>query len=218
MRSFFNVIIVQAAVCAIFQSSPALAQAPYLAKGNQEVNAFGGLSYGLENWRGSFGGNYAYAFNKHVMAYGEYSYFPGITRDLDPKKIDKLKDAASLNLIRGLDRAVKFNDFHGGVHIRLPIFPEQRIVPYLSGGFGAISGRLNGKAQVQQGSRVNSVDFNISETVPAVNAGGGFRLYLTGNGRFGIRLEAKIYKPLSGEIVGTAPFGKVSLGVFYQFQ
>ena len=82
----------------------------------------------------------------------------------------------------------------------------------------AISGRLNGNAQVQQGLRVNPVSFMESETVPAVNGGGGFRLYLTGNGRFGIRLEAKIYKPLSGDIVGTAPFGKVSLGVFYQFQ
>jgi hypothetical protein len=187
------------------------AQAPFLAKGNQEANVFGGLSYGLDHWRGSFGGNYAYALNKYVMAYGEYSYFPGVSRAIAPQFQGgtQISDAGTTTF--------RFNDFHGGVHIRLPIFPEKRIVPYVSGGMGWLRSDLTGGLPIIQGNSTTYLPFSLnSKDGFAVNGGGGLRLYLSGDGRFGLRVEAKVYKPVDGPTTGT--FGKISLGVFYQFK
>jgi hypothetical protein len=191
---------------ALLSIETASAQAPYLAKGNQELNVFGGLSYGLDHWRGSYGGNYAYAFNKVVMAYGEYSYFPGVARNSSetfPNSPITLPEQISL----------RFNDVHAGVHIRLPIFPEKRIVPYVAAGMGWLRSDVSGSVYV------NNVPYPLElakHNGLAINGGGGLRLYLSGDGRFGLRLEAKAYKPVSGPT--TASFGKVSLGIFYQFK
>ncbi|MEO8026123.1 MAG: outer membrane beta-barrel protein [Bryobacteraceae bacterium] len=191
-------------------------QTPYLAKGNVEANVFGGLSYGLDHWRSSFGGNVGAAlFDKYVMWYGEYSYFPGIVRRIN----------ASADTTAGPgDFSVPFQDVHAGVHLRLPIFPEKRIVPYLSGGLGY----LNGTATINRPFRTGTdssgkpiygatQQYDFASNGFAVNGGGGLRLYLSKDGRFGARIEAKIYKPTSG-VDGTNPFGKLTLGLFYQFR
>src|SRR5207253_1418482 len=124
-RMRFRYVGVLALAVVFFVPAAAVrAQVPFLAKGNQEINGFGGLSYGLDHWRGSFGGNYAYGFSKYLMVYGEYSYFPGIVRKINPIP----------NVSPGGNTTFKFHDVHGGVHIRLPIFPEKHFVPYLSGG------------------------------------------------------------------------------------
>lgn len=193
----------------------ASAQAPYLAKGNQELNVFGGLSYGLDHWRGSYGGNYAYAFNKKVMAYGEYSYFPGIARNNFGGVVSGFPTIPGYVQPTNVD--FRFNDIHAGVHIRLPIFPEKRIVPYIAAGMGYLRTDLTGSEAVQQGTAVNKYPLTLnSNNGFAVNGGGGFRFYLTGDGRVGMRLEAKVYKPVSGPT--TESFAKVSLGIFYQFK
>jgi len=203
------------------------AQAPYLAKGNQEINAFGGLSYGLQNWKGSYGANYAVApFNKYVMLYGEYSYFPGVTRSFGPV------NQGGITVSPGGNSALKFNDLHGGVHIRLPIFSEKRIVPYLAGGLGMLhdSGDVNLPVFTGVGTNTRTVKFPVSGTAFAFNGGGGMRLYLSGDGRFGLRLEGKVYRPTSDITVVVDPasntsatskasaFGKISFGIFYQFR
>jgi hypothetical protein len=199
------------AVLFLFIGVQAYGQVAYLAKGNQEVNVFGGLSYGLDSWRGSFGGNYAYAFNKYVMTYGEYSYFPGISRS-----IGETRNSAGNVISTGGVVSIPFQDVHGGVHLRLPVFPEKRIVPYLAGGLGWLGAKESGSLQVRQGNVFVPFPYEFESRGFAVNGGGGMRFYLSGNGRFGIRLEAKVYKPTSGD--NTSPFGKISLGIFYQFQ
>jgi hypothetical protein len=196
---------------AVVLAGTASGQAPYLAKGNQEVNVFGGLSYGLDHWRGSYGANYAYAFNKYVMGYGEYSYFPGVTRTVGPQS-----DNGS-PISPGGNSTFRFNDLHAGVHIRLPVFPEQRIVPYLAGGMGWLRSDLTGDLPVYSGTGTVPGPLTLtSKNGFAVNGGGGVRLYLTGDGRMGFRVEAKVYKPVSGPTTGS--FGKVSIGIFYQFK
>ena len=142
------------------------AQAPFLAKGNQEVNAFGGLSYGLDHWRGSFGANYAIApFNKYIMLYGEYCYFPGIKRTTGP-----VFSQEGIQVADSGTGSFRFQDVHGGVHIRLPIFPEKRIVPYLAGGLGWLNSDLNGNLSVEEGARGTvSIPYSLGTNSFALN-------------------------------------------------
>ena len=219
-QSGVSLSLVVAAV--LLLSAGARAQAPYLAKGNQEANVFAGLSYGLDHWRGSFGGNYAVApFKKWLMFYGEYSYFPGIART-----IGEIRSQDGTTLVSpGGTTSFRVHDIHGGVHIRMPIFPEKRIVPYAAFGVGGVITDQNGTLPVRQGTNTFiQQNLNLTASGFAANAGGGFRLYLSGSGRLGMRLEAKAYFPkvsisnYSVNSSGSDRFGKISLGIFYQFK
>jgi Outer membrane protein beta-barrel domain len=188
----------------------ALAQeAPYLGKGTSEINGFGGISYGLEAVRGSFGGNYAYSLSKYVMPYAEVSYFPGINRDINVPFPSVQPDGTVRTLNAKVRQAFPFIDTHAGVHLRAPI-PGKNWVPYGVIGLGAITNRST-KALFtvpNLGPQQITVD---SESHFAINGGGGLRYYFKEN--FGIRIEAKVYKP-TGDKFGD-PFFKFVFGVFF---
>jgi hypothetical protein len=59
-------------------------------------------------------------------------------------------------------------------------------------------------------SRDGASDFTI-------NAGGGLRYYLGGTGKYGFRVEAKVYKPISG-LFSNDTIGKVEAGFFFQLR
>jgi hypothetical protein len=179
------------------------AQVSYVRPNSVEVGPFVGLTYGLDATRVLSGGNITYAVTKRILPYVEYSYFPPL-----------LRTQLAPNGYQASTR-VPVNDIHSGVHIRFPI-RESPIVPYAVVGFGALlypqrnitfstvsSGQLPPPYPVPQQSAANF----------AANFGGGVRYYM--GQRWGVRLEAKLYKPTG---LYTTVFGKVEVGLFYQFR
>jgi len=172
------------------------------------VGGFVGSSYGLDEFRVMGGGNVTYGITKHILPYFEYSYFPGITRELD-------------TAFQGTGRPltyrfeIPFSDIHGGVHIRMPI-RESRFVPYAVAGIGALRahGRTVTASFTDISGRPQTVPLPIdSSTDFAANFGGGLRWYARQN--WGMRLEAKVYKPTG---TFTTPFGKIEWGFFFQLR
>ncbi|MBC8165702.1 MAG: hypothetical protein H7Y20_07510 [Bryobacteraceae bacterium] len=193
----------------LLAAAPVFGQsAPHLSPHTFEVGGFVGSSFGLDKYRVMGGGNVSYGINKWILPYAEYSYFPGIERNLR----DKFPTTGQAYTLK---YNIPITDVHGGVHIRLPI-RESRIVPYLVAGAGVLrtTDRTvlafyevpGGTSFEQEISPSGSSDF-------AVNFGGGLRYYT--NQRFGMRLEAKAYRP-TGEF--TNIFGKVEFGFFFQFR
>lgn len=187
---------------------PAYSQSAAVVRSNSfEVGGFIGTSYGIDEFRVMGGGNVTYALNKYILPYGEFSYFPGIGR------VTK-GTFAGTNRPFTLSYSVPLTDFHGGVHIRLPI-KESKFVPYGVIGFGVLSSfDRNVQAQFQDASGTNTQQLAVKgSTDYATNFGGGLRYYI--NNRFGIRAEAKAYKPTGAF---TDLFGKVEFGFFLQLR
>src|SRR6187399_782083 len=60
---------------------PAMAQnAPFLRRNNVEVGVFPGASFGVDKSRFLIGTNAAWAATKYIMPYGEFTYFPELSR------------------------------------------------------------------------------------------------------------------------------------------
>jgi hypothetical protein len=179
----------------------AFGQASVVRSGSFEVDPFIGASYGIDKFRVMAGGNVTYAATKYILPYFEYSYFPGI-----PHTVSGGGCGGSLS--------TTLNDIHGGVHIRLP-FKESPIVPYLVFGMGAI-------VYPERNPLVTCSGFSTNVPFPGgayftINAGGGVRYYLGGSGRFGFRVEAKVYKPVEGPFSNDT-IGKVEAGFFFQLR
>ena len=177
--------------------------------GSFEVGGFLGASYGVDDFRFMGGANVTYAVNKWLLPYVEYSYFPGIARTIT-QPIPGLTNTVARQTF-----STPLSDFHGGVHIRIPI-RESPVVPYLVFGLGGLTHFERHPTLSYTGADglVHSLPSDDpAGTDFAVNFGGGVRYYL--NQRFGFRLEAKGYKPNSS---ATAAFGKVEAGVFYQLR
>ena len=182
--------------------------APYLSPNTFEVGAFAGSSYGLDKYRFMGGGNVTYGITRHILPYAEFSYFPGIQRRTSGQ-------FAGTGQPFDITFDVPIADFHGGVHIRMPI-KESRYVPYAVFGMGLLRSFErdylatvtfpDGTTEMIPGTAPASNDF-------AVNFGGGVRFYT--NQRLGFRIEAKAYKP-TGNF--TQVFGKVEGGIFIQFR
>jgi hypothetical protein len=182
--------------------------APHLGPHTFELGGFVGSSYGLDSWRVMGGGNITYGITKHILPYGEFSYFPGINR-----KIEGVIPRSGQPYSIVFD--VPIADLHGGVHIRMPI-KESRVVPYAVFGMGVLRSfeqdylatfrYPDGTSDEIRGTTPASSDF-------AVNFGGGLRFYT--NQRLGFRLEAKAYKP-TGTFSNV--FGKIEGGFFIQFR
>jgi len=177
--------------------------------GSFEIGPFLGASYGIDQVRVMGGGNVTFAINKYILPYGEFSYFPGIGRK-------QSGTFAGTGTPYTQSYSIALSDFHAGFHIRIPIH-EKPVVPYLVIGLGGLH---NGQATVTATYRDSSGSTLIQQqlTVPghtgfAVNMGGGIRYYI--NQRFGIRVEAKAYKP-TGQFTET--FGKAEFGVFFQLR
>lgn len=169
-----------------------------------EIGPFFGSSYGIDQFRVMGGGNLTYAINSRILPYVEYSYFPGIGR-VDTRTF------STGNTVT-YRYAVPLSDFHGGVHIRFPI-RESKIVPYGVFGLGVLkSFDRTVDATFTDAAGLNHISLPVKGRNDfAVNFGGGFRFYLSQ--RYGLRLEAKAYKP-----TGAFPdvFGKVEFGFFIQ--
>jgi hypothetical protein len=177
--------------------------ASVVRSGSYEIGGFAGASYGIDKFRWMGGGNLTYALTKRILPYAEYSYFPGI-----PRTRREFRGADLLSA----DYNVPLHDFHGGVHIRFPI-REFPIVPYGVFGMGVIHAPQTEVTNV----RFAGAPF-LPYTAPAttdfaVNGGGGLRYYISQ--RFGIRTEAKVYKP-TGNF--SRAFGKVEFGFFLQLR
>ncbi len=212
LGSRLALLTVLAAVAASAQSASVVRQGSY------EIGGMLGASYGIDKFRIMGGGNVTFAATRVILPYFEYTYFPGLGRRLE-------------TVAAGTDRPVQYtfetplSDVHAGVHIRIPI-AESRVVPYLVAGVGVIHSPekvVNATFSIAQG-QTDSIQITApSDTTPAVNAGGGIRYYV--NQRFGLRVEAKAYKPIADYTafpgVGSpesAIFGKVVGGIFFQIR
>ncbi len=177
--------------------------ASVVRSGSYEVGGFVGASYGIDDFRWMGGANVTYAANKYILPYAEFSYFPGIGRK-QSRTIPGLSQPINISY------NIPLTDFHGGVHIRIPI-REFPIVPYGVFGVGMIHA-----PERQFNVNVEGIQVPFTSTAStdaAVNFGGGLRYYI--NQRFGIRGEAKVYKP-TGQFKDT--FGKVEFGFFIQLR
>jgi hypothetical protein len=187
----------------------ALGQASAVRSGSFEVGPFVGASYGIDKFRVMGGGNVTYALkNKYVLPYFEFSYFPGLPRTQSISGLANSTYTFSLPL----------SDIHGGVHIRLPIFKESPVVPYLVFGIGTMRFPTTSASATFQGAGGALVTVPVSipgESDFTVNGGGGLRYYLGGSGKYGFRAEAKVYKPTSGAF-SDVTIGKVEAGFFFQ--
>jgi hypothetical protein len=168
-----------------------------------EIDPFIGASYGLDSGRVMGGGNVTYAINKYILPYFEYSYFPGI-----PKR----------QTVNGtvFNYQIPISDIHGGVHIRLPIFRESPIVPYAVFGLGGlVTGKISGTQTFTNPNTGQPITVALAPqngtSAFAINGGGGVRWYM--GQRYGMRLEAKVYKGTS-DLDQT--FAKFEFGFFFQ--
>ena len=180
--------------------------ASIVRSGSYELGGFIGSSYGIDKYRWMGGGNLTYAINRRILPYGEFSYFPGIGR-----QVEQLNPTGQISRS---SYSVSLVDFHGGVHVRFPV-RESPIVPYGVFGVGVIHTRKTTRQiQDQAGNTQFTTSLDVpASTDPAVNFGGGLRYYA--NQKFGIRAEAKVYRPTRN---WTNYFGKVEVGFFYQFK
>jgi hypothetical protein len=187
--------------------SNCMAQVAVVRSGSFEIGGFAGASYGVDAFRAMGGGNVTYAVNKWLLPYVEYSYFPGIARSISQPIV------GLPGVIGRSTYSAPLSDFHGGVHIRIPI-RESRVVPYAVFGLGGL--KHFSRSTILTYTGADGLPHNLAATDPggtdfAVNFGGGLRYYV--NQRFGFRVEAKGYKANSSI---TAAFGKVEVGFFYQ--
>jgi hypothetical protein len=184
---------------------------PYLRPGSIEVGPFLGGSYGIVDAQYMVGGNFTVAANKYILPYVEFTYLPQVA---SPPPLSGLPSGvSSVSVSRNID----FYDFHGGVHIRMPIH-EKPFVPYLAVGVGTLH-----HFQTTVTPTVKFTDGTTVTLTPAiepggsdfaVNFGGGLRYYFK-SAKFGMRAEVKVYKP-TGTFNST--FGKAEIGLFYQFR
>lgn len=180
------------------------AQSSVVRSGSLEVGPFLGASYGIDKSRVMGGGNVTYALmNRIVLPYFEVSYFPGLPHTSTDASGTVYAYSTGLT------------DVHGGVHIRLPwLFKEKPLVPYLVFGMGSLHASATTGNQTPKGLSPLPINFPAATSF-AVNGGGGLRYYLGGSGRFGFRVEAKVYRATSGDF-SNVTIGKVEAGFFFQ--
>jgi hypothetical protein len=181
------------------------AQVSLVRAGSLEIGPFVGASYGIDETRAMGGGNITFAITRMILPYFEYSYFPGIGRT----QTGTLSSGPF-----SAHYSIPLSDIHGGVHVRIPI-RESPVAPYLVFGIGALraSSRHVTATYTSFGAPATLGLDVPGSTDRAINFGGGIRYYFSQ--RFGMRVEAKAYKP-SGVFDQT--FGKAEVGFFYQLR
>ncbi len=116
-------------------SLPSRAQdVPSVRRGTLEIGGFVGASYGLDDFRVMGGGNLSYGVTKWLLPYVEFSYFPGIQRSYN---------VTQGILTQNISYEVPMEDFHGGVHLRVPL-KQSKVVPYGVFGVGLLHDSFNG--------------------------------------------------------------------------
>lgn len=182
--------------------------------GSFEVGGFVGATYGVDKFRPMGGGNVTYAINKWILPYAEFSYFPGIARNFS-QTIPGITGPTGGPVTATTKASLPLADIHGGVHIRIPV-RESPIVPYLVVGLGTLHRYQKPITATYIGA--DGATHTLTAIAPggndfAANFGGGIRYYISR--RFGVRVEAKAYKPNSSL---TDVFGKVEGGFFFQLR
>jgi hypothetical protein len=201
-RAFKWFLLIASTVSAVF------GQVSYVRAGSFELDPFIGGSYGIVSAQFMGGANLTFAANKYILPYVEFGYFPQVASPT-PQSIKIIIPSGTAYTF---SESISFTDFHGGVHVRLPIH-EKPIVPYLAFGVGGLSSSAaSGNVTLTETGQVAPF-VQAAQTSFAINGGGGLRYYF--NQRYGIRVEAKVYKP-TGTFNST--FGKVEFGFFYQFR
>lgn len=185
-------------------SLPSRAQdVPSVRRGTLEIGGFVGASYGLDDFRVMGGGNLSYGVTKWLLPYVEFSYFPGIQRSYN---------VTQGILTQNISYEVPMEDFHGGVHLRVPL-KQSKVVPYGVFGVGLLHDSFNGQAKLTVPNNTPTfVPLVQKDTDAAINFGGGLRYYT--NEKLGFRVEAKTYRPISGPFSNFV--GKFEVGIFYQ--
>ncbi len=201
----------------LFATTAAAQSAAVVRQGSYEIGGMVGASYGIDKFRIMGGGNVTFAATRVILPYFEYTYFPGLTR-----QIETSAGGTGRNVVGTFE--VPLSDVHGGVHIRIPV-AESKVVPYLVAGVGVIRSpaRTVDVTFDTAGGLDNTQIAVPSDTTPAANFGGGVRYYV--NQRFGFRVEAKAYTPLQdfGELPGGVTpqskiFSKFVAGLFIQLR
>ncbi|HLK66907.1 MAG TPA: hypothetical protein VKU19_25915 [Bryobacteraceae bacterium] len=189
---------------------PSVQAQSLVRSGSFEIGPFVGASYGLDETRVMGGGNVTFAITKRILPYFEYSYFPEIGRNT---VCGNLQDGSPINC----HFSIPISDFHGGVHIRFPI-KEKPVVPYAVFGVGGLhhSEHTVNATYTVFGQQVSQPLTVPSGTDKAINFGGGIRYYISQS--FGVRVEAKAYKPYGGQTGFTDIFGKAEFGFFFQLR
>ena len=190
---------------ALLAATSMLAQnVSYMNRGTVEAGVFGGFATGLGSTAAGAGGNIAVAASKNVLPYFEVTFFPDL---LNRTSTETLTSQGSGRTV-SVTRKSSFVDYHGGIHVRLPIGKRRSdIMPYFAFGVGALH---RNKGQVI----IDGLDLgDPARSDLAVNFGGGLRWYVKPN--FGIRVEAKGYKPNSDVAAYNDAFMKLTFGAFY---
>lgn len=191
----------------VFSSIPAWAQtAGYMGK--VEFGGFGGFSGGLGRIAGGYGLSGGVAPFKNFrgfMPYGEFTYFPGISSASRVEQGSVVDQTSSQTQAVLQNIKVGFADFHGGIHLRQEI-AGSRVAWYPSIGVGVLrAGSFPFTSPLTQ-RQFTIGPFNDL----AVNGGGGIRYYV--GEKWGIRFEAKVYKPMGKY---PDPFFKAIVGFFW---
>jgi hypothetical protein len=201
--------------------SIASAQIANIRQGTFEAGGFVGSSYGVGAGDVMGGGTISYAVTKGFLPYAEFTYFPSVERTASGP-IGNTSNTFSVTY------PASGTEFHVGVHYRIPI-RESHFAPYGAFGVGSLSigsGTFQSLSYTAQGSKYT---VPLQGSVPAgstvaINFGGGIRYYMTP--RYGIRFEAKGYKPFTGTSTTVGGYGpltftntflKAEVGFFIQF-
>jgi hypothetical protein len=141
---------------------------------------------GSDRFRPMGGGNIAYGLSCHFFPFAEASYLPGVLRTVNvPTGITTSYQQFNVNM----------TDFHGGLHIRVPL-PESRVLPYAVVGLGLI-----------RGSSSTSTAYNVSDfgvvpftyPIPSSTNCGELWCWVACffSEGFAVRVEFKGFKPTS---------------------
>jgi len=182
-------------------SQSALADGPLVPR--MEVGLFYGSSYGADSYRWMGGGNVGLAVTTRAMLYGEVGYFPGIVRQRANASADGLRQQ--------LRYTTPILDMHAGVHYFIRR-SDSRVTPYGVAGLGLLRSDFNGTGEILI-PNVPPQQFPLNETSAdlAFNAGSGLRYY--SRERWGLRIEFKAYRPVTGPYSDV--FFKGVVGIFW---
>ena len=215
---------VSAVLSLVMAASSAFGQGvPVLKKGNFEIGAFGGSTFGSGigqlntqiNGRpyatppsnGAIGTHFGLAASSHVVVYGEWAYLVGSRAEAN----QDLYLTNGTGSRASVDGHLNAMDVNGGLEYRFQPKKSPKLVPYFLAGVGGIRSSVD-FSQSQIGTTKGSAfTSSIHQTSLVGTAGGGVRFFFTEHA--GLRVELKGY-----EGQHSVHFGRLAFGLFYQFR
>jgi hypothetical protein len=174
--------------------------------GDAEIGFFTGAVIPPGGSGATVGGgvNVAFALSTYIYPFFEFSVLPGALNQ--QQTVDSVLYKTTGNLA----------DFHGGVHIRLPISGHPQFVPYLVFAVGGYKPFSASTSIIDTSTNPPTTDQTIPITAASFifNYGGGVRYYV--NNHVGVKFEFTAYGPTS-HFNGGTPM-RVMAGVFFQLK